>query len=307
MRARLTRLLAPLFLLAVFVLLVPAAASALDVPPVPTDVPIVDQTNTLTAEQKASLANTIATERQHSGNQIGVLMIPSLQGEALEDYSLKVARTWGIGTKDRDSGVLLLIVKNDRKIRIEVGYGLEGALPDIRAGQIIRNRMAPLFQQGKYYEGVESGLQGITAAIHNEVDPQLSNPNPPEQSKPPFPWEVVFIAIFILPTWLASILGRTKSWWAGGVLGGVGGIILSFFIGFLFFGLISIVGLVLIGLLFDKGVSANYRKRAGSGSSPSWWAGGPWIGGGRGGSGGSGGFGGFGGGGFGGGGASGGW
>jgi uncharacterized protein len=302
MRALLLRLLAPLLLLSVVVF--PAAASALDVPPVPTDIPIVDQTNTLTADQKTDLANMIAAERQHSGNQIGVLMVPSLQGEALEDYSLKVARTWGIGTKDRDNGVLLLIVKNDHKIRIEVGYGLEGALTDIRSGQIIRDRMAPLFRQDKFYEGIKSGVEGITAAIHNEVDPQLNTA--PPQKKAPIPWEFIFIGVFILPTWLASILGRSKSWWAGGVLGGIAGIILSIFIGFLFFGLISIVVLILIGLLFDRAVSANYQKRVANGVSPSWWAGGPYIGGGRGG-GGGGSFGGFGGGGFGGGGASGGW
>jgi uncharacterized protein len=301
MRALLLRLLAPLILLGV--VLLPASVSALSVPPVPTDVPIVDQTNTLTSDQKTALANMIATERQHSGNQIGVLMIPSLQGEALEDYSLQVARTWGIGTKDRDNGVLLLIVKNDHQIRIEVGYGLEGALTDIRSGQIIRDRMAPLFRQGKYYEGIQSGVEGITVAIHNEVDPQLKTQ--PQQNKAPFPWEFLFFAIFIVPTWLASILGRSKSWWAGGVIGGIIGLILSIFIGFLFFGLISMVALVLVGLLFDKVVSANYQKRAAQGITPSWWAGGG-FGGGRGG-GGGGGFGGFGGGGFGGGGASGGW
>lgn len=299
MRGLLPRLLAPLLFLGV--VLLPASASALAVPPVPTDIPILDQTNTLTSDQKTNLANMIATERQHSGNQIGVLIIPSLQGEALEDYSLQVARTWGIGTKDKDNGVLLLIVKNDHKIRIEVGYGLEGALPDIRAGQIIRNRMAPLFQQGKYYEGIQSGLNGIILAIHNEVDPTAQDA--PTQNKAPFPWEAVFFGLFILPTWLASILARSKSWWAGGVLGGIAGIIISIFAGFLFFGLISIVVLVLLGLLLDRTVSAHYQQSVANGVRPSWWAGGPWIGGGRGG----GGFGGFGGGGFGGGGASGGW
>lgn len=301
MRALLLRTIAPVLFFGA--LAFPVTASALAVPPVPTDIPILDQTNTLTADQKTDLANMIATERQHSGNQIGVLMIPSLQGEALEDYSLQVARTWGIGTKDRSNGVLLLIVKNDRKIRIEVGYGLEGALPDIRAGQIIRGRMAPLFQQGQYYQGIKSGLNGIILAIHNEVDPQAQNA-PPEK-KAAFPWEAVFFGLFVLPTWLASILARSKSWWAGGVLGGIAGIILSIFVGFLFYGLISIVVLIGLGLLFDRLVSANYQKRVASGVAPSWWAGGPWIGGGRGG--GGGGFGGFGGGGFGGGGASGGW
>src|SRR5690348_10583022 len=88
-------------------------ARALDVPPAPTDIPVVDQTNTLTTNQKNSLAQQIASERQASGNQLAVLMIPSLNGDALEDYSIRVARAWGIGTKEHSNGVLLLIVKND--------------------------------------------------------------------------------------------------------------------------------------------------------------------------------------------------
>lgn len=295
------RVVVPLFVLAAMVFAAAPAVFALDVPPVPRDMPIVDQTRTLSSDQIQQLATMIATERQHSGNQIGVLMIPSLQGDVLEDYSLQVARTWGIGDKSHDNGVLLLVVKNDHKIRIEVGYGLEGALTDIRSGQIIRDRMAPLMRQGKYFEGIQSGLQGIIAAIHNEVDPQLKNET---KKSPPIPWEAVFFGLFIIPTWLASMLGRTKSWWAGGVIGGIIGIIIGIFAGFLFAGIISIAILAAIGLLFDRFVSANYQQRSASGRSPSWWAGGPYIGGGRSS---GGGFGGFGGGGFGGGGASGSW
>ncbi|MET0979639.1 MAG: TPM domain-containing protein, partial [Candidatus Saccharimonadales bacterium] len=108
----------------------PITAEALAVPAKPTDIPVVDQTNTLTAEQKAAIATKIAEERKATGNQIAVLMVSSLDGDALENYSLNVAREWGIGQDERDSGVLLLVVKDDRRLRIEVGYGLEGALPD---------------------------------------------------------------------------------------------------------------------------------------------------------------------------------
>lgn len=289
------------FVEALLLLCWPSAASALAVPPVPTNVPIVDQTNTLSAEQKAALATLIANERAASGNQIGVLMIPTLADAALEDYSIDVARGWGIGTKERNNGVLLLVVKNDRRIRIEVGYGLEGALTDIRSGQIIRDRIAPQFRQGRYYEGIRSGLEGITAAIHNERDPALKTA--PAKKAPNIPWEFLLVAVFIIPSWIASMLARTKSWWAGGVLGGIIGLVITFFVGFLFFGLISLVVLILAGLLFDRSVSAHYQKRASQGLAPSWWAGGTHIGGGSG----SDGFGGFGGGSFGGGGASGDW
>lgn len=298
MGATMRRFTGTLLLALAMLFAVPALASALGVPPVPSDIPIVDQTNTLSPEQKAELAKIIADERQASGNQIGVLIIPRLEGSVLEEYSIEVARAWGIGSKERDNGVLLLVVKDDRKVRIEVGYGLEGALTDIRSGQIIRDRMAPLLRQNKYFEGIKSGLLGITAAIKNEVDPALKKD--PAVARPQFPWELLLAALFIIPSWLASILARTKSWWAGGVLGALVGGIITFFVGFVFFGLASIILLVIVGLLFDRAVSSNFQRRSQDGLAPSWWAGGTRLGG-------SGGFGGFGGGGFGGGGASGDW
>jgi uncharacterized protein len=288
-----------------------AQVSALDIPAVPKDVPIVDQTNTLSQEQKQSLANKISKERGQTGNQVGILMIKSLEGDSLEDYSLRVARGWGIGQKDRNSGVLLLVVKDDRKLRIEVGYGLEGALTDARSSQIIRNRITPQFKEGKYFEGIDAGVDGILLAIHSEADPNLGTSKADDKGFwEGLPWEVIFWVVIFVPMWVGSMLARTKSWWAGGVIGGGAGVALGFFFGFLFVGIIAIVGLAILGLLFDKAVSNNYQKHAkkkGSGP-PSWWAGGSWIGGGGiGNSGSSGGFGGFSGGSFGGGGSSGSW
>lgn len=274
---------------------------ALDVPPKPQGIPVVDSTNTLNDQQKQALAATIDGERKATGNQIAVLMIPSLDGEALEDYSLRVARGWGIGQKDRNSGVLLLVAKNDRKLRIEVGYGLEGALTDARSSQIIRNRITPEFKAGKYYEGIAAGLDGIVKAIHDEKDPNLGSE---EKKGSGIPFEVIFWAIFIIPAWLGSILARTKSWWLGGVIGAVGGVVVGIFMGFLYLGLGAIAILTIVGLLFDRFVSKNFQQKASNGDSPSWWAGGPWLGGGKNS---DGGFGGFGGGSFGGGGSSGSW
>lgn len=289
----------------VMVAAIPIAVSALDVPPAPTDIPVVDQTNTLSAEQKQALAAKIAKERADTGNQVAILMIKTLDDQAIEDYSLAVARGWGIGQKDRNSGVLLLVAKDDRRLRIEVGYGLEGALTDIRSGQIIRDRITPQFKDGKYYEGIDSGLDGIITAINGEKDPNLK-PESVGQGSSSNSWLSYIWILFVIPVWLGSILARTKSWWLGGVLGGVAGVVIALFVGFLFWGIIAMVVLALLGLLLDKSVSDNYRKAAkGDSDTPSWWAGGPWIGGG--GRGGDGGFGGFSGGSFGGGGSSGSW
>jgi uncharacterized protein len=275
-------------------------AAALSVPPRPTDIPIVDQTNTLSSEQKAILAEQIATERAKSGNQIAIVIVPSIENGSLEQYSLDIAREWGIGTSENNNGLLLLIVKNDRLLRIEVGTGLEGALTDAESGRIIRNDIRPLFQQGKYFEGTQAGLTNIIAAINGEYTATATTENPVR-----LPWELIFGFGFLIFSWLGSILARTKSWWAGGIIGGATGGILGLLAGSLVFGIVGAGALAVIGLLLDKVVSANYRSHASHGEKPSWWAGGGFLGGG--GRGGGGGFGGFGGGGFGGGGSSGGW
>ncbi len=281
---------------------VSVGVQALNVPKTPTDIPIVDQTNTLTDEQKNQLAQQIAEERKASGNQVAVLMVRSLENESLENYSLKVAREWGVGTGENNNGVLLLIAKDDRRLRIEVGTGLEGALTDAQSGRIIRNDITPQFKNDKYYEGVKAGVTSIIAAINGEY---VASSTATGQDTASFPWELIFFASIMGFSWLGAILGRTKSWWAGGVIGGGAGVIVGFLMASVVVGALSVLGLAIGGLFFDKAVSKNYRAHSRRGDSPSWWAGGGFLGGG--GDGGSGGFGGFGGGGFGGGGSSGSW
>ena len=288
-----------------FVLLLnnPAKVAALQVPPAPTDIPIVDQTGTLTQIQLSSLAEKIAQQRQKSSNEIAVLMIPSLEGDSLEDYSIRVARSWGIGTNN-NNGVLLLISKDDRKLRIEVGYGLEGTLTDAKSSQIIRDIIAPEFKQGNYLRGISAGLTAINSTIENEYNP------PPKKTdflKDPNFWLYGSFMGFFGITWLGSILGRSKRWWAGGIVGALMGLLFGLLWGTIFSTIIVVLVLTILGLIFDKQVSKNYAQNKAKNKPPSWWAGGMYFGGGGSGSGGSGGFGGFSGGDFGGGGSSGGW
>lgn len=283
-------------------LTISVGVSALEVPKAPTlETPIVDQTGTLTGDQIKQLSDKIAASRKEKSYQIGILIIPSLgNGEYLEGYSLKVARAWGIGEKDKSNGVLLLIVKEDREIRFEVGRGLEGELTDAHTSRIIRNVIAPKFRERNYYEGISEGVNSIQLAVANKPDAAAQ-----KEAAEPIDWSAVvatgvFIIIGVL-TWLGAILGRSKSWWAGGVIGAVMGIVLVIIFGFAIWAIIGLVGLVLGGLGFDFLVSKNYKQHASDHSNPAWWAGGTWGGGG-----GSGG-GGFGGGGFSGGGSSGSW
>ncbi len=130
---------------------------------------IHDEAHILT---QATVDNLEATLRKHEDsttNQIAVLIIPSLDGEVLEEYSLRVAHdVWKLGSKNNDNGVLLLIAVDDRKMRIEVGYGLEGVLTDAITSRIIRNEIAPHFRDQQYDEGVTAGVDAIVAAIGNE-------------------------------------------------------------------------------------------------------------------------------------------
>ena len=293
-----TRIVISVFLFAIVFAGLSSSVSALDVPPAPTDIPIVDTTGTLTQDQKNILAESIAASRAKSSNEIAILIIPTLDNDSLEDYSIRVARDWGIGTKDKNNGVLLLIAKDDRKIRIEVGYGLEGALTDARSSQIIRNVIAPEFRNEKYFEGISAGLNSIQLAINNEYDAALNGQTSTRSVFSLF--EFMFFVVFVGGIWLSSILARSKSWWAGGAIGGIIGVFIGIISGLILTGLIATGALVALGLFLDRAVSATYAQRKAQHRSPSWWAGG-------GSSGGGGGFGGFSGGGFGGGGSSGGW
>lgn len=293
-------------LLAAVILFGHGAVYALDIPPAPTDTSVVDQTSTLNPAQISELSATIAAEEAKSGNEIAVLMIPTLNGDSLEDYSIKVARGWGVGQKSNNNGVLLLVVKDDRKLRIEAGYGLEGALTDARSGQIIRDDITPSFKRENYYAGISNGVEAIISSIHNEYVASPSKGIDDVED----PIGLLLLLLYIglgAFSWIVAVLARSKTWWAGGIFGFI--IATAATIPISATGTrIVIVGLIsLLGLGFDYAVSKNFKQRKANGDKPSWWAGGTTFGGGFGGGSGGSSGGGFGGGSFGGGGSSGSW
>jgi uncharacterized protein len=127
-----------------------------------------DLTSTLTAQQLNTLDYRLKNFHDSTSDQIVMLMIPTLDDYPLEDYSYDVAHQNKIGTKENDNGILMLVVKNDRKIRIEVGYGLEGALPDALSSSIIRNVIIPYFRKDQYYNGITAGIDAIISAVKGE-------------------------------------------------------------------------------------------------------------------------------------------
>ncbi len=127
-----------------------------------------DDAKILKAETVDNLEKELTVYEDSTSNQIAILIVSSLDGEPIENYSLRVAEAWKLGTKDKDNGVLLVIAVDDHKIRIEVGYGLEGVLTDAICSRIIRNEVAPAFRQNKYDEGVINATRAIISAIGGE-------------------------------------------------------------------------------------------------------------------------------------------
>ena len=126
---------------------------------------INDYGGILTTSQKLDLETYLFEVEQKTSCQIAVLIVPSLNGQDLESYSMKVVEKWKLGQKHKDNGVLLLIALKERKIRIEVGYGLEDIITDLKAGYIIRNKIVPFFKKGDYYEGISQGVRAIGGLI----------------------------------------------------------------------------------------------------------------------------------------------
>ncbi|MDD4901474.1 MAG: TPM domain-containing protein [Patescibacteria group bacterium] len=260
-----------------------------------------DYTGTLAAEQKQALENKLSQFEKETSNEIAVVMIKSLQDDTIENFAVKLFEDWKIGKQGKDNGVLVLVAKEDKEMRIEVGYGLEGALTDAQAGWIVNQLMKPAFKNNDFFGGLDAAVEKIMAATKGEYVPSQSASASSGGNFNIFDFGWLGVFLFV---WLASILGRSKSWWAGGVIGGIIGVVIGIIKGFLFFGIISIAILAPLGLLFDFIVSKKYQAGKASGHIP-WWIGGGR--GGHGGFGGSSGFGGFGGGFSGGGGASGRW
>ncbi len=261
----------------------------------PNDGFVTDLASILTSEQQSLLETELQEYREKTSNEIAIVIFSDLSDEPIENVGLAIGREWGIGSKGKNNGILILVDYAGRNVRFDVGYGLEGAVPDIVAKGIIDTDIVPNFRDAKYFDGLLQAVLSIQKHIGGEFTAERYSEAQQESSSA----GIAFLLFFFLFQWMISILGRTKSWWLGGVFGGMGGLTLALLFGWW----LTIPFLIPLGLLLDYLVSKNYHSRG----RTSWWAGGGWgpgssrFGEGRGG------FGGFGGGGFGGGGASGRW
>jgi uncharacterized protein len=139
---------------------------------------VVDNAEILKAETKRNLTAQLKAHEQETTNQIAVLTVPSLEGESVESYAEQVFNAWKLGQKGKDNGVLVLVAPNERRMRIEVGYGLEGALPDVAASRIIRNVMTPRFKEGNFDAGVAEGVAAVIGQLTGAAEAPADDPRP---------------------------------------------------------------------------------------------------------------------------------
>lgn len=275
-----------------FLLLALAAWAQVAVPPLKS--PVTDLTGTLTREQLASLEQMLHSFEARKGSQIAVLMVPSTAPEPVEQYALRVAEQWKIGRSKIDDGAILVVAKDDRALRIEVGYGLEGALNDATASRIIREVIVPRFRQNDFYGGINAGVDRMIRVIDGEPLPAPARSAPQVEGGLGQLLPVLLILAVVVGAALRAMLGRVLgALTTGGAVGAIAWIIAG------------ALGVALIAAFL-----AFFFTLAGGGSGRRYYGGFPGgFGGGIGRSGGLGGGGGFrgGGGGFGGGGASGRW
>ena len=285
-----------------------APGSAFGLQPIPKlTARVTDLTGTLTAEQQTALEQKLAAFEAAKGSQLAVLIVPTTRPEEIDQYSIRVVDQWklgrgAVGGKKVDDGALLLVARDDHRIRIEVGYGLEGVLTDAMSNRIISETIAPAFREGNFYEGIDAGLDQMMKLVQGEPLP------PPEHawqsgehpSAGSFLPELLF-AVLVGSVVLRAIFGRTL----GSVFTGLGAGALVYLAGYaLALAGVAAVAATLLTMLMGVARGSGWSSYPRSGGVGSGWGG---FGGGYGGGGfGGGGFGG-GGGGFGGGGSSGSW
>ena len=282
-------------LAALALLALPVFASLAEVAVPPLTARVTDLTGTLNRTQIGQLERKLSEFEKRKGSQMAVLLVPTTEPEVIEQYSIRVVEAWKLGRKGIDDGLLLLIAKQDRKLRIEVGRGLEGVVPDAVAKRVIAEIITPFFKQGDFFGGIEAGVNRLIRIIDGEPLPA------PDQRKDTWStigdhlWIglfVMFVLGFQLRVWFGRLIGAGLT---GGVMGMLFWIIAGPLLAALAVGVFTFVAMLVLG-------TGQTRRSSGDWLSGHWSSGGgDW-----GGSGGGGGFGG-GGGGFSGGGASGGW
>jgi uncharacterized protein len=251
-----------------------AVAAAADVAVPPLSGRVVDQTGTLSSGDIAALTQTLKSLEARKGSQVAVLIVPTTEPETIEQYSIRVAEAWKIGRKKIDDGALLVVAKNDRHLRIEVGYGLEGSLTDATTKRIIDEDITPKFKAGDFAGGITAGVNRMIRVIDGE---QLPAPEPPHWQGPgsfsidplnPF----LIIPVLLLGGLMRSMLGRLIG---SAATGGLVTLVAWYLFGSLLAAVLAGV-IAAVFVMFSGGITSAAPGRRGMGGG---WSGGGYGGG----------------------------
>ncbi len=231
---------------------------------------VTDLTGTLAAEQRARLDEKLAAFERAKGSQIAVLMIPTVKPETVEQYALRVVESWKLGRSGVDDGALLLVAKDDRKIRIEVGYGLEGALNDATAKRIISELISPRFKQGDFYGGIDAGVDAMTRVIGGEALPPVAHAKAGRRADVDDNFETLlfigFVLVVVVGGVLRAIFGRFL---AAGMVGVAAGVIAAMLISSVLvaalLGVVACIVSLFLGMLGGAGWSSGGISWGGGG------------------------------------------
>lgn len=196
---------------------------------------VTDLTGTLSAEQREAIEQKLAALETAKGSQIAVLLLPSTQPETIEQYGIRVAEAWKLGRKGVDDGALLLIAKDDRALRIEVGYGLEGVIPDAVAKRVIEEIILPRFKQGDFAGGIDAGTDALVKLVEGEPLPELAPRRAAGLSLIEDALPLAMLFIFVVGGLLRALFGRFLGASAAG--------------GIAFFGAWLLLGSLVVGLV----------------------------------------------------------
>lgn len=233
-----------------------------EVPVPPLKARVTDLTGTLTSGQQTTIESRLAAFEQKKGSQVALLIVPTTQPEAIEQYSIRVVEQWKLGRKGVDDGVLVLLAKNDRTVRIEVGYGLEGALNDATSKRIIDEYIVPKFKQGDFYGGLNAGLDRIVGVIEGEALPAPAPRTASGVDKLGQYFPVLFFVVMIAGGLLRAMFGD----FVGGVInGGLIGAIVWFLGAGMIFALVLGVIAFIITLAGAGGTGGGGFSRGGGG------------------------------------------
>src|SRR5216117_1044874 len=276
-------------LLAAGVLLAGFACARAEVAVPPLKARVTDLTGTLTAQQVQDLESRLSDFERAKGSQVAVLMLPTTEPETIEEYSIRVADAWKICRARVDDGVILVVAKNDRKLRVEVGRGLEGAIPDAVAKRVVSDVIAPHFRTGDFYGGVAAGTDALMKLIEGEGLPAPRSRvtvNGVHRAIDLQTIFLLFVALVVTDAIFRRLFGRVIG---AGISGGIVGAIVWLAAGVVAFAVIG--GLIGFVIVLINGLGSRRGNWASGGWSGGGWSGGGGFGGGGGGfSGGGGGF-----------------